>query len=153
MESPTGRVLSVQVLDEDQSLATVEVDAAPPCPRCAAGKGCGAGIFAGRGPWRVDAVVPPAVEIRPGDVVTIDLAGPGLLPAALIVYGWPLAGAITGAMLALAGPWVGDASIAAGAFAGLVVAGLLAGRRLRARDCVSRFRPVIVRQAGAQTAI
>ena len=53
MENPTGRVVSL-VDKRSGARAVVEVDAASACPRCAAGKGCGAGL------------------LQPGDVVAID---------------------------------------------------------------------------------
>ena len=153
MNQPQGKVISLRSSTTGASTAVVEVEAAAACARCAAGKGCGAGLFSGSGTRRLDVEVPPSVDVVEGDVVTIDMAGGQLLPAALIVYGWPLAGAAAGSLLAVAGPWPGDIAAAGGALAGLVTGGLLASRRLASARCMERFRPVIVQRAGAGIAV
>lgn len=149
MDRPKGRVVALNTDPSGRSVAIVDVDAAVACARCAAGKGCGAGLFAAGGRRRVEAKLPPSVEVGEGDTVLIDLEGHNLLPAALIVYGWPLAGAAAGSLLAALGPWTGDAATAAGALLGLVTAGFLARRRLRSAHCIERFQPVIIERAGS----
>ena len=149
MDSPQGQVIDIVAPDGDERLAIIKVEAAVACARCAAGKGCGAGLFANGEARRVEARIPDSLRVAEGDTVAIDLADRALLPAAIIVYGWPLAGAAVGAILARLGPWAGDAITAAGAAGGLVIAAWLAHRRLRADDCVSRFRPVVLGRVDA----
>ena len=152
MDNPRGTIESLR-RDERGVHAIVGVDAAAACPRCAAGRGCGAGILVGSGARRhVEAVVRPGLELQEGDLVEIELAPDDLLRAALIVYGLPLAGALLGVAIAYA---LGAKDIAAvtAALAGLV-AGLLLGRsRLRQKRCLSRFVPRISKPlAGTSTA-
>ena len=142
MENPQGRIQSLS-RDERGMHAVVGIDVASACPRCAAGKGCGAGIFADTGRERqVHADVLPGLQVAEGDLVEVTLAPDNLLRAALIVYGLPMVGAIVGAVLAY---WLslGDLGAAAAALAG-IGGGLLLGRwRLRRRDCLSRFVPTV----------
>jgi len=123
--------------------AVVGIDVAAACPRCAAGKGCGAGLLADAGRQRqVEATVIEGLQLHEGDLVEVALAPDNLLRAALIVYGLPMAGAILAALLAYALS-LGDVGAAAAALAGLTL-GLLLGRwRLRREACLSRFVPVI----------
>ena len=65
MDNPTGKIQSLIASDGDLR-AVVEVDVSAACPRCAAGKGCGAGLFTGSNrKRRVEAIVgdhiPPAI--------------------------------------------------------------------------------------------
>jgi positive regulator of sigma E activity len=150
VDSPQGKVIDIVAFDGDERLAVVDVDAPVACARCAAGKGCGAGVFASGGARRVEARIPHSLDISAGDTVAIDLADRALLPAALIVYGWPLVGAAAGALLATLGPWTGDLAPVAGATGGLAVAGFLANRRLESRHCISRFRPIVLGRIDAE---
>ena len=110
------------------------------CARCAAGKGCGAGLSLTRN-RRVEARVPPGAEIHAGDTVELTLAPNNVLRAAGIVYGLPLAAAASGAALAyLVG--YGDPAAALAAVAGLAVGLVLAKRRLR--GCLKDFTPEVV---------
>lgn len=127
--------------------ATVSVAAAVACPRCAAGKGCGAGIFAAGNLQReLEASVPVGLKIAVNDVVEITLAPDNLLRAALLVYGLPLSGAI----LAAAGAYafdLGDVGAAMTALLGLG-SGLALGRwRLQRPGCLRQFVPSIERLA------
>lgn len=142
MDNPTGRIQSV-VSDERGIRAVVGIDVAAACPRCAAGKGCGAGLSSAAARERqVEASVRPGLDIATGDLVEVTLAPGNLLRAALIVYGLPMAGAVTAAALAY-GLRLGDAAAAFAALGGLV-AGLLAGRwRLQRNACLSRFVPTV----------
>jgi len=142
MDNPQGRIQSLRG-DESGMHAVVGIDVAAACPRCAAGKGCGAGLFTDTGRQRqVEATVRPGLQLAEGDLVEVTLAPDNLLRAALIVYGLPMAGAVVGAMLAYALS-LGDVGAAVAALAGLV-AGLLLGRwRLRRQDCLSRFVPTV----------
>jgi sigma-E factor negative regulatory protein RseC len=144
MKNPSGRVLSlVDSIDGVRAVVVVEVAAA--CPRCATGKGCGAGIFAvGGGDRQVEASVRSGLDIAVDDVVEISLAPDNILRAAAIVYGLPMLGAIVGAAIAylLA---LGDAAAATAALLGLG-AGLAIGRwRLRQTNCLHRFIPSVER--------
>ena len=124
------------------------IDAAAQCPRCAAGKGCGAGIFGSRDARRVEAVVADGLRVRAGDAVRIDLAPHNLLRAAGEVYGVPLIFGVAAAGLAyLLG--AGDGPGAVAALAGLA-SGLALGRwRLRRAECLQRFTPMVTARLAA----
>ena len=131
MKNPSGKVLSlVDSIDGVRAIVVVEVAAA--CPRCATGKGCGAGIFAVGGSDRqVEASVRSGLDIAVDDVVEI-------------VYGLPMLGAIAGAAIAYV-LVLGDAAAAMAALLGLG-AGLAIGRwRLRQTNCLRRFTPSVER--------
>ncbi len=125
--------------------ATVAVELASACPRCAAGKGCGAGIFtAGASRRQVEASVRPGLKLAVDDVVEVSLAPNNLLQAATIVYGLPMLGAIVAAAFAW---WLslGDAAAAVAALLGLG-SGLAVGRwRLRQPGCLRRYVPTVER--------
>jgi sigma-E factor negative regulatory protein RseC len=124
--------------------ALIDVDPAVACPRCAAGKGCGAGMLAvvGRGTRRVEASVPDGMVLAVGDRVAVSLLPENLLTAAAIAYGLPLAGAVLGASTALYA--AANDLMAAGAASIGLAAGILAARlRLRQGACLHRFVPVV----------
>ena len=142
MDNPQGRILSIH-RDETPPHAVVEVAASLHCARCAAGKGCGAGLLGGDDrPRRVDALITQDLDLVEGDQVAIELAPDNLLRASLIVYGLPLLGAVTGA----AGAWLagaGDLGAAVTALVGVGV-GIMAGRlRLQRAGCLRTFTPVV----------
>jgi sigma-E factor negative regulatory protein RseC len=113
------------------NLAEVLLEAAPACPRCAEGRGCGAGLFGRRRRLaRVRVPGDSASEFEIGQAVTLSVAGERLLGIALAAYGLPLAGAVlaTGAA-GLAGLGEGAAILAAAC--GLAAGAGLARRRLR----------------------
>lgn len=143
MNHASGKVVSVSD-DARGRLATIDVEASAICARCAAGKGCGAGLFGARqSTRRLEAPVPPGANIRAGDNVQVALETGDLLSAAMIVYGWPLLGAALGASVA----YIlnsGDAVAALSALVGLVGGAVLARRRLNQSQCLSRFRPRII---------
>lgn len=142
MDNPQGRIQSLSGSERDVR-AIVGIDVAVACPRCASGKGCGAGLFADSGrERRVEATVRPGLQLAEGDLVEVVLAPHNLLRAALIVYGLPMAGAIVGAALAYALA-LGDIAAASAALAGLALGLLLGRRRLRQHDCLSRFVPTV----------
>lgn len=148
MHHREGQVLSVDA-KTDPAHAVVEVEASFRCARCAAGKGCGAGLFAGDSKSRrVDALVTSQLELQVGDRVRLELAADNVLRAAGLVYGWPLCGALAGAALAW---WLGagDAgAVLAAATGGL--AGIAAGRlRLRREDCLRQFTPLVTARLDA----
>jgi len=148
MESPQGQILSIH-LNDSPPHAVVEVAASIRCARCAAGKGCGAGIFGGDAkPRRIDALIAHDLNLAEGDRVRIELAPNNLLRASWIVYGLPLIGALTGA----AGAWLsgtGDLGAAIAALAGAGV-GMFAGRlRLQRSECLRAFTPVVTARIAA----
>jgi sigma-E factor negative regulatory protein RseC len=149
MDNPTGKIHSL-VADNDGVRAIVEVDVGQSCPRCAAGKGCGAGLFAGDNRMRrVEAMVSEHLTLAKGDDVEISLASSNLLVAALIVYGIPLFGAISAAAIAYLFQ-LGDAAAASAALLGLV-AGLLVGRwSLSRKECLANFVPYIEKRLNVQ---
>ena len=141
MDNPTGRVVSL-VDRPDGARAIVAVTAAA-CPRCAAGKGCGAGLFAaGTGEREVEAQIPSDLQVAVDDIVELALAPDNILQAAKIVYGLPMTGAIAGAALAW-GTGLGDAAAAACALLGLAGGVIVGRRRLRDKDCLNAFTPAI----------
>lgn len=145
MDNPTGKIQSFIENDGDVR-AVVEVDVSKACPRCAAGKGCGAGLFTGSGRiHRVEALVGEHKSLSEGDSVEISLAADNLLKAALIVYGIPLAGAMTAAGLSyLSG--LSDSIAAVVALVGLG-SGLLFSRwRLSRGECIENFVPNVERR-------
>jgi len=130
----------VRSVSGDRAVVSAE---SPVCARCAAGKGCGAGLVGATGKAReMTVIVADGVHIAPGDAVSLSLPHASLTRAACYAYGLPLAGLLSGsALAALAGG--GEAGALVGGIAGLA-AGAMAGRRLGSRrDCISRMRPVI----------
>ena len=140
MDSPVGKILSIS-----QGRATVAVERTAACPRCAAGKGCGAGLLSGSTrPAVLEVSLSPHLKLSEGDEVRLILEPSNLLHASLLVYGLPLAGIV----LMLVAGWLisrplSDPEAIAYAIAGLT-AGLLAGRwQLNRRDCLKQFVPKI----------
>jgi sigma-E factor negative regulatory protein RseC len=111
------------------------------CPRCATGRGCGAGLIAGKGS-DIALTVPVAdgLDVAPGDSVALSLERGLLSRGVLVLYGLPLSGLVGGAGIAAligAGDAVAVVSITLG-----LVGGLAAGRRVaRGDDCLSSLRP------------
>ena len=148
MTDPQGTIVEI-IRDRRGVRALVEVEAAAVCARCAAGRGCGAGVFPVRqGTRRLDVALPGDRDFTAGDVVNIELAPGNVLRAALIVYGLPLAGAAVSAALAYALS-LGDAGAAAFAIGGLLAGALAGRRRLSADACIARFTPTVSRRAAA----
>jgi sigma-E factor negative regulatory protein RseC len=144
MDIPRGTVVSL-VSNAGDMQATIDVDVTTTCPRCASGKGCGAGILAaGSGVRRIQVLVDPNLGLEEGDVVNLTLAPQNVLRAALIVYGLPMAGAIIGVGIAYTLS-LGDTGAALAALTGLAT-GMLSGRwRLRQTSCLRQFVPKIGR--------
>jgi sigma-E factor negative regulatory protein RseC len=144
MENAKGRVVSLD--DSNGGLcAIVDVDAAAVCARCAAGRGCGAGLLAGAGgARRVSAAVAADIELREGDEVELTLAPENLLNAALLVYGLPLLGGLAGAATALhlALP---DPAAATVAVLGAATGYAVSRWRVRQQACLQRFTPTVTR--------
>lgn len=145
--SPQGEVLAV---DGDEAI--VVVDAGAVCARCAAGKGCGAGIFAaGRSRRRLTARISPGLEIHVGDRVRLELPPADVLFASALAYGLPLIGLVSGAgFAAVLLPGRADVAAALLGAAGLAVGAALGRRLLRRQQCPGRFRPTIVGPAAGR---
>ena len=133
----------MSLVDRADGVHAVIAVAAAVCPRCAEGKGCGAGIFqAGSAERQLEVKVRDGLDLAVNDVVELSLAPDNVLRAALIVYGLPMAGAIAGAACAWA-LGLGDVAAAIFALLGLVL-GLATGRwRLRRADCMQEFTPSV----------
>jgi sigma-E factor negative regulatory protein RseC len=132
--------------------ATVSVKAAVACPRCAAGRGCGAGLLQ-KGRTRVMQVrVAAGLELEVGDQVSLELAPERLLRAAWLAYGLPLSAMVLGVAVATAALHPGnDFALVAFAAVGLA-AGVFAGRSRLARDhCMRRITPVVRERIGSRT--
>ena len=142
MDSPEGRIIHLYA-DAEPPHAVVEVVSSMRCARCAAGKGCGAGLLGGdERPRKVDARIKDELEIHEGDRVRISLQPDDLLEAAKNAYGLPL----FGGLLAAGGAYVagiGDLQAAAATLVGLLGGIVLGRRRLRRKDCLRRFTPVV----------
>ena len=140
MNSVTGKVVTVA---GRKATVALEQDAA--CPRCAAGRGCGAGILVGRN--RASAIsidIPGGRHLQPGDKVTLALRGTSLLQATLLAYGLPLAGTLL--LLTCGIIFWSPLTDAAGillAVTGLVGGNLLSHRILRRMPCTRRFVPTV----------
>jgi sigma-E factor negative regulatory protein RseC len=145
MNNLQGTIVAI-IRDSGSARAIVEVEAAAVCARCASGRGCGAGILAGRtGNRRLEVAIGPEQELAEGDAVGVELAPGNVLRAALIVYGLPLAGATGGAALAYLSA-LGDGGAVVMAIAGLAGGALISRRRLGGDSCHARFTPSISRR-------
>ena len=123
----------------------MSVDAAAVCARCAAGKGCGAGLLTGRDRSRlIDVNVSPGMDLKVGDEVKLTLAPSHLLRAATLAYGLPLCAVI----IALGAAWFMNRALndVAAVFVaiGALIAGVLLGRQFLNRDgCLKNFVPTV----------
>lgn len=122
----------------------VEIDPVVVCERCESGKGCGAGLLGQQsGDRRVAAVVVEKLDVRNGDLVSIMLEPRNVLRAAIIVYGYPLTGAVLAAFVAY-GVGLADSAAALAALSGLVAGILIAKVRLQNTRCLRDFTPIVV---------
>jgi len=144
VEAPEGIVVGLR-----PGWATVRVDQRFVCPRCAAGRGCGAGIFGRGGSGLVEVSLPPEVSLTLGQSVSLSLEPGRLLHAAWLVYGIPLLALFSAALVAgYAMPGgTSDAVALAMAAAGLLCGGWWARRRLRRVGCAGRFVPYLAGSA------
>lgn len=145
-EQPMYREMTTvrgKVLQTDGRRATIEVEPAITCQRCATGKGCGAGLLGGNsGPKTIAIDVTSRDRIVAGDAVSLSIAPMRLLHASLLAYGLPLAGALTGLLIGqvFLNP-VTDLKGAGLALCGLVGGFLVGQRRLRSLSCMQQFVP------------
>lgn len=144
LQSPEAIVVAV-----GPGHATVTVDAAAVCERCAAGRGCGAGLLASRNvPKVVDVRVGTGLVLEVGDRVQLTLAPANLLRAAWLVYGLPL---IAGVIAVLIASRIEPGNDLVAALSGLLglAAGALLGRRAmyRKNGCLRQFVPAVTARA------
>jgi sigma-E factor negative regulatory protein RseC len=140
MDSPVATITSIS-----NGMATLTVSRSVACARCAAGKGCGAGLLGGnQKPARIQVPLPDEMGLRVGDQVCLELSPESLLRASFLVYGLPLVGVVTALLIGwfVAGP-LPDTSAIGLAIAGLLI-GLAVGRaRIGRNRCLERFVPAI----------
>ena len=148
MKNPHGQIVSMSD-DRSHLQVVVEVESVIACKRCESGKGCGAGLIGKQpGDRRVEASVAQDLEVRLGDLVSIVLKPRNVLRAAIIVYGYPLSGAVSAAFAALI-TGLGDIEAAVAALCGLVAGILIARARLRNVRCLRDFTPIVVERLSA----
>lgn len=144
MDSPVATIISIS-----NGTAIVAVSRTVACARCAAGKGCGAGLFSGKSkPVNLEVPVPETLKLQVGDKVNLELSPDSLLRASFLVYGLPLIGVISALILGrlFAGP-LSDGYAVGLAIVGLVT-GLIAGRaRIGRNRCLEQFVPKISARA------
>ena len=140
MESPVGRIVSLA-----NGYATVSVDAATNCARCAAGKGCGAGLLTGSKRSRlIEVQLSPGLGLKVGDEVKLELAPANLLRAAFLAYGLPLGGIIIALGVAGFLDRALDDQLAVLLAVGGLVGGVLLGRHYLNKDgCLKNLVPTI----------
>ncbi len=140
MLQPTGEIAGL-----DGHRATVVVDAGVACARCAAGRGCGAGLLSpAPGKRRFEVEVPDGLDLACGDRVRLELRPRDLLGASWLVYGMPLLAMTAVPALAefLFGP-LPDPALAVLALSGIGAAMAWGRRRLTADNCLQQFVPTI----------
>jgi len=140
MDSPVGTIVSIA-----DGHATVSVDAAVVCARCAAGKGCGAGLLTGSNRTRlIEAQLAPGLGLKAGDEVRLTLAPSNLLRAAFLAYGLPLGGIVIALGLAWIFKQTLDDRLAVLLAIGGLVGGVLVGRFYLNKDgCLKNLVPTI----------
>ncbi len=140
MDSPVGRIVSIA-----DGYATVSVDAAAICARCAAGKGCGAGLLTGSNRTRlIEVQLSPGMDLDAGDEVKLTLAPAHLLRAASLAYGLPLGGIV----IALGAAWflnqsLDDLFAIALAIGGLLIGGFFSRHLLNKDACLKNLVPTV----------
>lgn len=140
MDKPTGTVVEL-LHGADGRRATIAVEADMVCARCAAGKGCGAGLLAGSGrARRIEAAVDDELRLTVGDTVRIKLAPRSLLSASVHGYGAPLLGLLTASLVAYVMS-LGDIEAAAASLAGMAVGVFISRLYLQRPSCLGRFHP------------
>lgn len=142
METPRGTVVSVATRG-DRLVATVEVDVSTVCARCAAGRGCGAGLLTGTGSTRqIEALADAGQHLSPGDRVDVSLEPRSILRAAFIAYGFPLAGALAGAAIAY-GLSLRDTGASVLSLVGVIFGAALSRQHLKQPACLGRYEPTV----------
>lgn len=138
-----GQIVSTHT-DDSGTRAVVEVESVAVCERCESGRGCGAGLIGRESrDRRIEAIVVENLEVAEGDRVNVVLEPRHILRASIIVYGYPLGGAVFAAMLAF-GVGLSDIAGAIAALVGIASGVCIARYRLRSKHCLREFTPVIV---------
>ena len=140
MDPPVGRIVSIA-----DGQATVSVDAAAICARCAAGKGCGAGLLTGSNRSRlIDVQITPGLTLKAGDEVRLTLAPSHLLRAAIFAYGLPLLGVIVALGLAwYLNETLNDRFAVILAIGGLFTGAMLGRHFLNKDGCLKNLVPTV----------
>ncbi len=148
MQIPHGQIVSMGE-NRSERQVVVEVKSSITCERCESGKGCGAGLLGKQGGNKyVEATLAADLVVSDGDHVSLMLEPQNILRAAIIVYGYPLGGAISAAIVAFA-IGLSDIAGALAALAGIVVGILVARIRLKNTRCLRDFMPVVVDRLSA----
>jgi sigma-E factor negative regulatory protein RseC len=131
------------VVTAGSDFATVRVEAAAACARCAAGRGCGAGLLQNGRTRQIQVRVADGLRLAPGDCVRLYFEPRHLLRAASLAYGLPLLAMVLSVAAATAmADLVNDPGVVACGAAGLAL-GLIAGRGILRRDgCLQQLTPV-----------
>lgn len=140
-----------RVLRVERDVAWVQCESQSGCARCAAGEGCGAGLFSRLLRQRLQEMplaLPDRLEnLAAGDHVLLGLSEAAVQNAALLAYGLPLAGVLLGAFGGNLFPG-DDPGAALGAVLGLVAGAWLA-RRLSTRLAGDpSLQPVLLHRLG-----
>ena len=148
METAVGTISAI-----NDRIATVEVDSPVACQRCAAGRGCGAGILqANEHSREIRVRIPADLAVQKGDAIELTIGPKFLLRAAMLAYGLPLVGMVLFpgvAWLVIGG--IADIAGIALAVAGLA-AGLVIGRNILGSESVcEQFVPAIGGRVGVGT--
>jgi sigma-E factor negative regulatory protein RseC len=147
LTNPVGTVVSITGKE-----AVVKVSDRSVCPRCAAGNGCGAGIFG----TNFEAVsltvrIEDGIRIATGDKVSLSLAPRDLARAAIFAYGAPLVGLLFAAGVAyLVVDPLSDLWALVFSVSGLLAGGVTGRILVRRDECASHLSPTIVALASAQ---
>ncbi len=142
----TERARVLRVVDH---VAWVHCESQSGCARCAAGEGCGAGLFARLLRGRLQELPVPVPRgfgsLAAGDHVLLGLSAAAVQNASILLYGAPLAALLLGA---LAGDLAigGDAGALPGAILGLVTGAWFAHRRAGRLAGDAALQPVILRR-------
>jgi len=140
METVRGKICAI----EDRHI-TVEVRSAISCKRCAAGNGCGAGIFQSSNNMReIRLKKPDGLSVGVGDVVELSIESREVLRAAAVAYGFPLLSMLLTLAFVQALPVsIGDPAAVSLALLGLML-GVFVGRRFLSNDSVcTQFVPIV----------
>lgn len=132
------------VIETSGQQARVQVKAAA-CPRCVAGKGCGAGLIGGGRPAVAITVrLADGVSVLPGQTVHLAISGRSLLRGSIYLYGVPLLGLLAGSAVSMLLPAAGDGTALLAAALGLIAGGLAAAVLARRDRCLASLTPSIV---------
>jgi sigma-E factor negative regulatory protein RseC len=122
----------------------VSVEPSAVCARCAAGRGCGAGLIGQRRkPAIIEAKLSKGLTLEAGDRVRLEFMPAELVRAAWLAYGLPLAGLIAAMLVATRLAPGNELAAIAGAVLGLVAGARYGRRSLKQNDCLSRCVPIV----------